>query len=159
MTELTAIFYCYLLLMKLHKYKEETNYPAVKMPVLLFWFSSVTENSYEYSYGSVLPKPALVDAAYLGASQGEHNCSLLQATKMPWMYCLMTDTWTKFNAEFMKFGTKLRLKNCQSWNHNFLYGTLRNIENIAQGFKHYLKVMFFHLRITGITFPACTDSW
>lgn len=112
------------------------------MPVLLFWFSSVTENSYEYSYGSVLSKLVLVDAAYLGASQCEHTCSLLQAAKMPWMHCLMTDIWTKFNAEFMKFGTKLRLKICQSWNHNFLYGILRNIENIVKVFKHYLKVMF-----------------
>lgn len=52
------------------------------MPVLHFWLISVTENSYELE-GSVLPKQVLVDAEYLGASQGEYICSLLRATKMP----------------------------------------------------------------------------
>lgn len=106
--------------MKLHKCNEETNYPVGKMSVLHFWFISVTENSYELD-GSVLPKHVLVDAEYLGASQCEHTCSLLQATKMPLRYYLKTHTWIKFNVALMKFGTKLRLKNCQSWNNTISY--------------------------------------
>lgn len=49
---------------------------------------------------------------------------------------------TKFNG-FIKSLHKAKFKKLSKLApYDFLYGILRNIENIAYGFKHYIKVTF-----------------
>lgn len=55
----------------------------------------------------------------------------------------MTHTCTMFNVGFMINWHKAKIKKLSKLaSHNFLYGILRNVENTAEGFKHYMKIMF-----------------